>query len=124
MDPFVRKLVLRLLDESAPLSRNRHFHTFESQEGKRALLIARRLKSLQSDIAKCAQAGGDSWVAISKSAEGTVQIELWRERLRSARLTTLDQVEFELLCLLPGMRTALEGSSAHRSERRLGQAGG
>ena len=107
MDPFVRKLVLRLLDEGAPLSRNRHFHTFESPEGKRALQITKRLRSLQRDIAKCAQASGESRVAISRNEGGTVQIELKREQLRSTRLTTLDQGEFELLGLLPGMRHAL-----------------
>ena len=66
MDPFVRKLVLRLFDEGAPLSRNRHFHTFDSPEGKQAMRISRRLRALQLDIAKCKQAGGESRVVATR----------------------------------------------------------
>lgn len=107
MDPFVRKLVLRLLDEGAPLSRNRHFHTFESPEGKQAMRISRRLRALQGDIAKCIKAGGDSRVVATKDAQGVVKIEIRLEHLRSTRLTLLDEAEFELLGLLPGVRESL-----------------
>ena len=107
MDPFVRKLVLRLFDEGAPLSRNRHFHTFDSPEGKQAMRISRRLRALQADIARCRQAGGDSRVEATTSAEGVVKIEIRLEHLRSKRITTLDEAEFELLRNLPGVRDAL-----------------
>lgn len=108
MDPFVRKLVLRLFDEGAPLSRNRHFHTFDSPEGKQAMRISRRLKALQLDIAKCREAGGASRVVATKDGAGVVRVEIKLEHLRSTRLTTLDEVEFELLRGLPGVREALE----------------
>ncbi|MDP1824845.1 MAG: hypothetical protein Q8L48_16435 [Archangium sp.] len=108
MDPFVRKLVLRLFDEGAPLSRNRHFHTFDSPEGKQAMRISRRLKALQLDIAKCRDAGGDSRVVATRDGAGVVKVEIRLEHLRSTRLTTLDEVEFELLRQLPGVREALE----------------
>jgi hypothetical protein len=108
MDPFVRKLVLRLFDEGAPLSRNRHFHTFDSPEGKQAMRISRRLRALQLDIAKCKDAGGDSRVVVTKDADGVVRVEIKLEHLRSTRFSTLDEVEFELLLSLPGVREALE----------------
>lgn len=108
MDPFVRKLVLRLFDEGAPLSRNRHFHTFDSPEGKQAMRISRRLKALQLDIAKCREAGGASRVVVTKDGAGVVRVEIKLEHLRSTRLTTLDEVEFELLRGMPGVREALE----------------
>ena len=47
MDPFVQRLILRLHHPSQPLSRNRHFATFDTPEGRAALRISRRLKSLQ-----------------------------------------------------------------------------
>ena len=107
MDPFVRKLVLRLFDEGAPLSRNRHFHTFESPEGKQAMRISRRLRALQLDIAKCREAGGASKVMATRDGAGVVKIEIRLEHLRSTRLTTLDEMEFELLRNLPGVRELL-----------------
>ena len=107
MDPFVRKLVLRLFDEGAPLSRNRHFHTFESPEGKQAMRISRRLKALQADIKKCRDAGGASSVTATKSEEGVVKVEIRLEHLRSTRHTTLDEMEYELLRQLPGVELPL-----------------
>ncbi len=107
MDPFVRKLVLRLFDEGAPLSRNRHFHTFESPEGKKAMRISRRLKALQLDIAKCRDAGGASSVVATRDNEGVVKIEIRLAHLRSTRLTMLDEMEFELLKQLPGVKDLL-----------------
>ena len=57
MDPFVRRLVQRLHDPKRPLSRNRHFHTFATPEGQRALRTSRRLRSLQRDILACQASG-------------------------------------------------------------------
>ena len=108
MDPFVRKLVLRLFDEGAPLSRNRHFHTFESPEGKQAMRISRRLKALQLDIAKCREAGGDSRVLATRDGEGVVKVEIRLQHLRSTRMTVLDEMEFELLRQLPGVSALLD----------------
>lgn len=107
MDPFVRKLVLRLFDEGAPLSRNRHFHTFESPEGKQAMRISKRLRALQGDIKKCREAGGDSQVIVTKDEAGGVKIEIHLQHLRTTRKTLLDEAEYELLGLLPGVRESL-----------------
>ena len=106
MDPVVRKLVVRLFDEGAPLSRNRHFHTFDSVEGRRAMRLSKRLKALQLDISRCRQAGGAPRLTKSSVEGGEVKIEIALEHLKSKRLTTLDEAEFELLQLLPGMREA------------------
>ncbi|MFO7155482.1 MAG: hypothetical protein DIU72_002545 [Pseudomonadota bacterium] len=55
MHAFVYRLVERLTQEGPPFSRNRHFHTFESPEGKLALRIARRLRSVARDIARASE---------------------------------------------------------------------
>lgn len=96
MDPFVRKLVLRIFDEGAPLSRNRHFHTFETDEGKRALRISRRLKALQADIAKCRKEGGESLIVTAREGD-EVKVQISIKALKSTRHTTLDEAEYELL---------------------------
>lgn len=96
MDPFVRKLVLRLFDEGAPLSRNRHFHTFETEEGKRALRISRRLRALQSDIARCRAEGGTSEIVTDRAGD-EIKVQISLKALRSTRHTTLDATEYELL---------------------------
>lgn len=102
MDPFVRKLVLRLFDEGAPLSRNRHFHTFDTPEGKQAMKISRRLRALQQDIEKA----GPEGVRLSPAGDGS-RLELRLQQVRSTRTTLLDAAELDLLCLLPGVRRAL-----------------
>jgi hypothetical protein len=108
MDPFVRRLVERLLDASKPLSRNRHFHTFETPEGKRALRIWKRLLALQRDISLVRSTGGASRVMSQRIEEtGDIKVELKIGHLKTARTTLLDGAEFELLCQLPGVREAL-----------------
>ncbi len=101
VDPFVRKLVLRLFDEGAPLSRNRHFHTFETEEGRRALRISKRLKALRADITKCRAEGGDSRVTTERDGED-MRVHIHLKSLHSTRHTTLDPGEYELLQLLLG----------------------
>lgn len=96
MDPFVRRLVERLFDEQKPLSRNRHFHTFETPEGKQALRISKRLRALQKEIEEVAREGGRSHVTASRDGD-VVRVELRLERLKSSHVTQLEQAEFELL---------------------------
>ena len=100
MDPFVRRLVERLFDPAQPLSRNRHFHTFDNPEGRRALRISRRLKALQRDIEACQRAGGSAKVRHGEDQAGEMIVEVRLEQLKTSRVTVLDQVEFELLCRL------------------------
>ncbi len=70
--------------------------------------ISRRLKALQLDIAKCKEAGGDSKVVATKNGEGVVKVEIRLEHLRSTRMTTLDEMELELLRQLPGVSELLD----------------
>ena len=97
MDPFVRKLVVRLFDEGQPLSRNRHFHTFETDEGKRAMRISKRLRALQRDIVQARGEGSEPRVHRATDENGVVKVEISLVHLKARRVTTLDEAEFELL---------------------------
>lgn len=100
MDPFVRQLVARLLDPAAPLSRNRHFHTFEDELGKQALKVSRRLKALEQELREIEVRGGRTRAAVTE-ANGRVQVVLELEHLSLKRSALLEPAEFELLCTLP-----------------------
>jgi len=115
MDPFVRRLVQRLHDPARPLSRNRHFHTFDTPEGRSALKLSRRLRSLQKDLAACLQEGGRPRVSRVQSEAGERRIELHMERILGRRVSHLQDAEFELLCELPGVRDALGEPHPHRA---------
>jgi hypothetical protein len=106
MDPFVRRLVQRLNDPSRPLSRNRHFHTFETPEGRAALRTSRRLRSLQKDILACHREGGRARFAPAPEPDGTHRVELSLERVKGRRTAMLAQAEWELLTEMAGVREA------------------
>lgn len=106
MDPFVRRLVERLHDPAKPLTRNRHFHTFDNPLGKAALKLSRTLHALAKDVAQAKAAGHAVQVTRIHTGE-EVRIELKVPKLRGARTTRLEPAEFELLCALPGMRELL-----------------
>ena len=108
MDPFVRRLVERLTDPSRPLSRNRHFHTFESPEGRAALKTSRRLQSLQRDIVASASEGRRPRVRRSEGPDGKIEVELLFEAVKGRRISRLQDAEYELLLALPGVSEALE----------------
>jgi len=114
MDSFVRRLVERLLEPSLPLSRNRHFHTFETPEGKRALTLARRLRGLARDVRRCLERGTPPEVQASAS-NGDLRIELRFADVAGRRTAFLSEDEYALLLRVPGMAEALEGA---RGERR------
>ncbi len=107
MDLFVQRLVQRLLDPARPLSRNRHFHTFETPEGRSALKVSRRLRSLQRDILACHAEGQRPRVSRGEGPDGERRIELQMDRIQGRRVSHLLDAEFELLCALPGVREAL-----------------
>ncbi len=111
MDAFMMRLVRRLCDHSQPLSRNRHFHAFHSPEGRRALQISRRLKSLQRDILACAREGRAARLRQLQDEEGELRVELKLERIGGFRVSLLHAAEFELLQDLPGVRSALAEAS-------------
>src|SRR3954468_23713282 len=96
MDPFVRRLVQRMSDPKRPLSRNKHFHTFESPEGRAAMKIFKRLTALKRDMHDCKSSGGSCTVKRHED-DGKVRVEITLERLRSRRTVTLEPVELELL---------------------------
>ena len=107
MDLFVQRLVQRLLDPARPLSRNRHFHTFDTPEGRSALKVSRRLRSLQRDILACHAEGGSPRVSRNDGPGGERRIELHMERIQGRRVSLLLEAELELLRQLPGVREAL-----------------
>ena len=108
MDPFVRRLIERLHDASRPLTRNRHFHTFETPEGRAALKLSRRLRSLQKDILACTVEGGRARFLRRGSEDGGFQVELALDRVKGRRVSLLEDAEFELLTELPGVKAALD----------------
>lgn len=107
MDPFVRRLVERLFDPAAGLSRNKHFHTFDNAEGRQALRVSKRLRALAKDIEACHAEGGRSTVAKAEGRPGMVRLELGLERLKTKRATVLSEAELELLLKLPEVKAAL-----------------
>lgn len=112
MDPFVRRLVERMLDPKRPLSRNRHFHTFATPEGKAALKASRRLRSLQADILACRAEGHPAKFLRVQLEEGEHRVELLMERIGGRRTSILEADEFALLVGLPGVREAIDASGA------------
>lgn len=107
MDPFVRRLVERLFAPGQPLSRNRHFHTFENAEGRKALRIRRRLEGLAKELASLRQEGGAPSVTRTADADGVVTIALKLAGPNGTRTAYLEEDELELLLRLPGVRDAL-----------------
>ena len=107
MDSFVRRMIERLHDPASALSRNRHFHTFETPEGRQALKTSRRLKSLQRDIIACHREGRPVEIAQIEEGGGALRIELSFVRIRGRRTAILEPAELELLAQLPGVRESL-----------------
>jgi hypothetical protein len=83
-------------DPKRPLSRNRHFHTFDSPEGRAAMKIFKRLTALKRDMNDCRKGGG-SYQVEKREADGKVRVEITLERIRSRRTVILEPVELELL---------------------------
>jgi hypothetical protein len=84
---FVERVVLRLRAEPG-FSRNRHFATFASPEGRRALRIHRHFRSIERDLAAGAAARVDR-------DEGRLRITMVGPRGR--REAWLTAAEFRLL---------------------------
>lgn len=108
MDPFVRRLIENLLAPNPSLSRNRHFPTFESALGKRALRAARRLASLRRSICELAAAHATDAIDLQRLPGGRVRLALAQRHLAARRVAILDEAELELLCAWPEVARALE----------------
>lgn len=123
MRAFTRRLVERLRGagcaegEPGPLSRNRHFHTFETAEGRRALRIARRLRSLERDLVAQAAAGLRPRVTRVPDGEGVVSVEVEYRNLHGRRTAYLTAEEFEMLLANVAVRAILQGSGEQRGSR-------
>jgi len=111
MDSFVRRLVERLLTEGRPLSRNRHFHTFDTPEGRTALRTARRLRALARDVTRCLAGGGRVSLQARPGHAPARALELCIAQRVGTHRAFLSQEEVELLRALPGLALAL-GSDA------------
>jgi hypothetical protein len=107
MDPFVRRLVERLLAPDQPLSRNRHFHTFENAEGRKALRVRRRLEGLARDLSTVASEGGAASLLHELDDEGRALVALRLAGPRGTRTAYLEPDELELLKRLPGVAAIL-----------------
>jgi hypothetical protein len=107
MDRFVRRLVERLVAEGRPLSRNRHFHTFETPEGRTALRVARRLRALQRDVTRCLEEGGAVTLQARPGHPPARALELCIAQKVGTHRAYLSREEVELLRGLPGLSEAL-----------------
>jgi len=100
MHAFVYRLVERLTQEGPPFSRNRHFHTFESPEGKEALRIARRLRSVARDLGRASEPP-----RVRREAERIHLVIPFPDGMRS---TWLSRWEWQLLCKIAPLPLGLD----------------
>ena len=115
MDAFVRRLVERLLTKGRPLSRNRHFHTFDTPEGRVALRIARRLRALHRSTVRCAAEDGVVELDTAREAGKSELHELVLTTRVGTHRAFLAPAELELLHALPGFTDALSRSGVRRT---------
>jgi hypothetical protein len=92
-----------MLKEGAPLSRNRHFYTFLTPEGRAALRIARQLRSIARDIEATDEA------PIVRPEAGRVRVEI--PLAAGHRVAWLEAEEFELLRGMPSVRASLPAAT-------------
>jgi hypothetical protein len=115
MDSFVRRLVKRLLEEGRPLSRNRHFHTFDTPEGRTALRTARRLRALHRDVLRAlAEGGGVQLLTHPQHPKPRTEEVCLLYKVGTHR-AYLSVDELQLLREMPGLALALGAPSARRT---------
>ncbi len=98
MASFLQRLLERLRDDRT-FSRNRHYLTLSSPEGKRALRVHRHLRSIERDLSQ----GGVN-ATVTREAE---RIRLTLRGKRLSRTAWLTRAEFRLLCGNPEVRRVL-----------------
>lgn len=92
------ELAVRRMREDRGFSRNRHYVALSSPEGRRAVRIARHLRSIERDL----EAG---WPARVESRDGRVLVTVvYRRGNRSAWLS---EGEYRMLLANPAVRAAL-----------------
>ncbi len=104
MRDFVYRVVGRMRAEGRPLSRNRHFHTFQYPETRRALRIDQRLRSLEADLL---HRKGTIRVEAQWLPNGEVEVTVRIPGIRSVRVSRLAPEELELLMMQDDVRAAL-----------------
>ena len=92
---------MRRLRDGRGFSRNRHYATFSSPEGKRALRIHRHLRSIESDLSR------GSRMSVEREA---ARVRLTLRSKGGLRTAFLSEAEFRLLCTSPLARAALLAS--------------
>ena len=97
MGTFVERAVRRMRQDSG-FSRNRHFVALSSPEGRRAVRVARHLRSIERDLEK-------GWPARAERREGRVLLTVaYRGGSREAWLSA---AEYRMLLDNPVVRAAL-----------------
>jgi hypothetical protein len=92
------ELAVRRMRQDRGFSRNRHYLALSSPEGRRAVRIARHLRSIERDL----EAG---WPARVESRDGRVHVRVtYRGGTRSAWLS---EGEYRMLLVNPVVRAAL-----------------
>jgi hypothetical protein len=120
MDSFVRRLVERLLAEGRPLSRNRHFHTFDTPEGRTALRTARRLRALHKDVERCRAEGGTVRLLLHPGHGEARALELCIAHKVGTHRAYLSLAEVQLLREAPGLAEAVDALDTRDGTRRVG----
>ena len=100
VEAFVERVVRRLREEPG-FSRNRHFATFSSPEGRRALRIHRHLRSLERDLA------GAHSVQLEPLEREAGRVKLTLRSRFGLRTAFLTLAELRILWTSPLVRAAI-----------------
>jgi hypothetical protein len=99
---FVERAVQRMREDGG-FSRNRHFHALSSPEGRRAVRIARHLRSIEKDLES-------GWPARVERRDGRLLLTIaYRSGSRSAWLSG---AEYRMLLANPAARAVLPALDA------------
>lgn len=107
MDAFFLRLLETLTLGQHVLSRNRHFHTFDNPEGRRALRLSKRLQSLGKDILRCAKEEGTLSLEATSENEWDSSLQIRLQVGKWQRQCSLTLSEFEILKQLPEVEETL-----------------
>lgn len=103
MQDLMYRMVARMLTERGSLSRNKNFEAFNEPRLKRAVQIARHLRSLQDDVVRQGPSG-----AISLSFKGDQAcLRITHPNIKLNRIAYLNRHELRLLCLHPEARAVI-----------------
>lgn len=109
MQDYLKRLVVWINEGGQSLSRNRHFHTFATPLGRKALKLSRQLRALARDVVAQAAQGGT--LRVEELGEGaSLRICLHLDRLKSRRTVYLSPAEWELLLRNEPVRVLVERS--------------